>query len=177
ELGGGEGETLLILGAGGSVGIIAAQLAIRQGLYVIGAVGPRDEALTRELGATPVLYGSDLLANVREVTDRVDATFDAAGRGGLQDAITLTGGAERVITLADERAAELGVRLSAPTPDRAPDAVAIGMQLLASGELRLRSQRALPMSAAAEAHRLLEEGQVHDKLLLTTSPELAEIAE
>jgi NADPH:quinone reductase-like Zn-dependent oxidoreductase len=171
-----EGETLLILGAGGSVGIIAAQLAIRQGLKVIGAVGTRDEALTRELGATPVLYGSDLLSSVREVTDRVDATFDAAGKGGLQDAITLTGRAERVITLADERAAELGVRLSAPTPDRAPDAVEIGMQLLASGELRLRSQQSFPMSAAAEAHRLLEQGRVHHKLLLTSSPESAETA-
>ena len=168
-----EGETLLILGAGGSVGIIATQLAIRQGLKVIGAVGARDEALTRELGATPVPYGSNLLSNVREVTDRVDATFDAAGKGELQDAITLTGGSDRVITLADERAAELGVRLSAATPDRAPDAVEIGMRLLASGELRLRSQQSLPMSAAAEAHRLLEEGHVHHKLLLTTSTELA----
>jgi NADPH:quinone reductase-like Zn-dependent oxidoreductase len=104
---------------------------------------------------------------VREVTDRVDATFDAAGKGELQDAIALTGGSDRVITLADQHAAELGVRLSAATPDRAPDAVEIGMQLLASGDLRLRSQRSLPMSAAAEAHRLLEEGHAHDKLLLT----------
>ena len=31
--------------------------------------------------------------------------FDAAGNGGLADAITLTGGPDRVITLADERAA------------------------------------------------------------------------
>jgi hypothetical protein len=31
------------------------------------------------------------------------------------------------------------------------------------------------MSRAAEAHRLLEEGQVHHKLLLTTSTELAEV--
>jgi NADPH:quinone reductase-like Zn-dependent oxidoreductase len=176
ELEAAEGETLLILGAGGSVGIIAVQLAIRQGLKVIGAVGARDEALTRELGATPIPYGSELLPNVGEVADRVDATFDAAGKGGLEDAITLTGGSDRVITLADERAAELGVRLSAPTPDRAPDAVEIGMQLLASGELRLRSQQSLPMSAAAEAHRLLEEGQAHHKLLLTTSPQPAEVA-
>ena len=172
-----DGETLLILGAGGSVGIIATQLAIREGLKVIGAVGGRDEVLIRELGATPVLYGSNLLSHVREVADRVDATFDAAGKGGLEDAITLSGGSDRVITLADERAGDLGVRFSAPTPDRAPDAVEIGMKLLASGELRLRSQRALPMSAAAEAHRLLENGPVHDKLLLTTSPELAEMAE
>jgi NADPH:quinone reductase-like Zn-dependent oxidoreductase len=169
-----EGETLLILGAGGSVGIIATQLAIWQGLTVIGAVGGRDEALTRELGATPVPYGDELLSSVREVADRVDATFDAAGKGGLEDAITLTGRSERVITLADEHAAELGVRFSAATPDRAPDAVELGMQLLASGELRLRSQQSLPMSQAAEAHRILEEGHVHHKLLLTTSTELAD---
>jgi NADPH:quinone reductase-like Zn-dependent oxidoreductase len=81
-----------------------------------------------------------------------------------------------VITLADEGAGELGVRLSVPTPDRAPDAVDLGMQLLASGELRLRSQRTLPMSAAAEAHRLLEDGETHEKLLLATGPEPAEPA-
>jgi NADPH:quinone reductase-like Zn-dependent oxidoreductase len=176
QLGLTEGETVLILGAGGSVGIIATQLAIRQGLKVIGAVGERDEALTRELGATPVRYGGDLLTNVHEVTDRVDATFDAAGKGELRDAIALTGGSDRVVTLADERAAELGVRLSAPTPDRAPDGVEIGMRLLASGGLRLRSQQALPMSQAAEAHRLLEQGHAHHKLLLTTNAELAENA-
>jgi hypothetical protein len=134
-------------------------------------VGERDEALTRELGGTPVRYGGNLLSNVREVADRVDATFDAAGKGGLEDAITLAGGPERVITLADEHAGELGVRLSVPTPDRAPDGVDIGMRLLASGELWLRSQQSLPMSEAAEAHRLLEEGHAHHKLLLTTSPQ------
>jgi NADPH:quinone reductase-like Zn-dependent oxidoreductase len=166
QLGVAEGETLLVLGAGGSVGMVATQLAVRQGLKVIGAVGGRDEELTRELGATTVLYGSSLLSNVREVADRVDATLDAAGKGGLEEAITLTGGTERVITLADEGARDLGVRFSVGTPDRAPDAVAIGMQLLASGELRLRSQQTIPMSQAADAHRLLEENHVHHKLLL-----------
>jgi NADPH:quinone reductase-like Zn-dependent oxidoreductase len=166
QLGVARDETLLILGAAGSVGTIATQLAIRQGLNVIGAVAARDDALVRELGATPVRYGEDLLTNVRKVADRVDATFDAAGKGGLEDAIELTGRAQRVITLADEHAAELGVRLSVPTPDRAPDAVELGMRLLASGELRLQTQRSLPMSSAAEAHRLLEDGHVHNKLLL-----------
>ena len=163
-----EGETLLILGAGGSVGIIATQLAIRQGLKVIGAVGERDAELVRELGATPVHYGSNLLDNVSAVTDRVDASFDAAGTGGLEAAITLTGGSLRVITLADSRGPQLGVRFSVGTPDRAPDAVDIGMQLLAAGELRLRAQQSLPMSRAAEAHRLLEGGHAHEKFVLTT---------
>src|SRR5258706_13998433 len=155
--------------------MVATQQGIRQGLKVSGAVSARDEALIRELRATPVRYGDNLLANVRDVADRVDATFDAAGNGGLEDAITLTGGSGRVITLADERAAGLGVRLSVPTPDRAPDAVEIGMQLLASGELRPRSQRSVPMSSAGDAHRLLEEGQAHEKLLLAASPAHAEV--
>ena len=147
--------------------MIAAQLALRQGVHVIAAVGEHDEELVRELGATPVRYGSELLANVRKVADHVDATFDASGKGGVEEAITLTGDRSRVITLADERARDLGVAFSSYTPDGAPDAIA--MELLANGELQLRSQRSLPMSEAAEAHRLLEEEGAREKLLLTTA--------
>src|SRR5258708_4795017 len=49
-----DGETLLILGAGGSVGLIATQLAIRQGPKVIGAGGRPGGAPTRELRGRPV---------------------------------------------------------------------------------------------------------------------------
>jgi NADPH:quinone reductase-like Zn-dependent oxidoreductase len=96
----------------------------------------------------------------------VDAVLDAAGKGQLQDAINLAGGPARVMTLADDHAADLGVALSAPTPDRAPQAVDQTMPLLASGALRLRRQRQLPLRDAAEAHRLLENGQAHEKLVL-----------
>src|SRR4029079_7193215 len=52
-----SGETLLLFGGGGSVGIIATQLAVARGIKVISAVGEHDETLARELGATPVRYG------------------------------------------------------------------------------------------------------------------------
>lgn len=162
-----SGETLLILGGGGSVGLIAAQLALSQGATVISATGPRDEELVRELGAIPVRYGPELLAQVHAHVGKVNAVLDAAGKGGLADAVTLAGGPARVITLADEHAADFGVALSAPTPDRAPDAVDLTMPLLASGELRLRAQRLLPMPDAAKAHALLERGEAHEKLVLT----------
>ena len=61
---------------------------------------------------------------------------------------------------------QLGVRLSAPTPDRAPRAVDDGMALLAAGTLRMKQRRELPLQDAAEAHRLLESGATHDKLVL-----------
>ena len=162
-----SGETLLVVGGGGSVGVIITQLAMAAGATVISATGQRDEALARDLGAIPVRYGPELVAEVRSHVGKVDAVIDAAGRGGLADAVTLAGGPERVITLADEHAADLGIRLSAPTPDRAPDALDKTMPLLASGQLRLRAQRLLPMTHAARAHALLETGQSHEKLILT----------
>ena len=166
QLGVGKGETLLVLGAAGSVGMIATQLAVARGATVVGAASLRDHDLVRDLGGVPVSYGAGLADRVREISPSVDAVLDAAGKGQLPDAVTLAGGPARVMTLADEHAADLGVALSVPTPDRAPEAVGQTMALLASGALRLRRQRQLPMAAAAEAHRLLENGEAHEKLVL-----------
>jgi len=161
-----RGETLLLLGAAGSVGMIATQLAVSEGVTVIGAASPRDHDLVRELGGVPVSYGAGLAERVREISRSVDAVLDAAGKGELPDASNLAGGPARVMTLADEHAADLGVALSVPTPDRAPEAVGQTMPLLASGVLRLRRQRQLPMANAAAAHRLLENGLAREKLVL-----------
>jgi len=161
-----SGETLLLFGGGGSVGIIATQLAVARGVKVISAVGEHDEALARELGATPVRYGAGLAPRVREL-GVIDAVFDAAGKGVLADAIALADGPERVITLSDPAAADYGVMLSQPTPDRAPGALDQTIALLADGRLRLRAHKTMPMRQAAEAHRQLESGNVHERIILT----------
>jgi NADPH:quinone reductase-like Zn-dependent oxidoreductase len=161
-----SGETLLLFGGGGSVGIIATQLAVAQGIKVISAVGEHDDALARDLGATPVRYGSALPGRVRAL-GAVDAVFDAAGKGVLADAIALAGGPERVITLSDPAAAGFGVTLSQPANDRAPGALDDTMPLLADGRLRLRAHKTMPMQQAADAHRQLESGTVHERVILT----------
>ena len=161
-----SGETVLLFGGGGSVGIIATQLAVAAGVNVISAVGEHDDALARELGATPVRYGAGLPGRVRAL-GAIDAVFDAAGKGVLADAIALAGGPERVITLSDPAAADFGVMLSEPTPDRAPGALDETIALLADGRLRLRAHKSMPMQQAAEAHRQLESGDIHERIILT----------
>jgi NADPH:quinone reductase-like Zn-dependent oxidoreductase len=160
------GETLLLFGGGGSVGVIATQLAVAQGVTVISAVGEHDDRLARELGATPVRYGPGLADRVRALGS-VDAAFDAAGKGVLADAIALVGGPERVITLSDPAASGFGVTLSQPVPDRAPGALDQTLPLLADGRLRLRAHKSMPMQQAAEAHRQLESGNVRERIILT----------
>ena len=160
------GETLLLFGGGGSVGVIATQLAVARRIKVISAVGEHDEALARELGATPVRYGPGVAGRVRAL-GAVDAVFDAAGTGVLADAVALAGGQGRVITLSDPAAADYGVTLSQPTPGRAPGALDETIALLAEGRLRLRAHQSMPMQQAAEAHRQLESGTVHQRIILT----------
>ena len=161
-----SGETLLLFGGGGSVGIIATQLAVARGVKVISAVGEHDETLARELGATPVRYGAGLADRVRALGP-VDAVFDAAGTGVLADSIALAGGPNRVITLSDPAAAGFGVTLSEAAPGRAPGALDEAIALLAEGRLRLRAHTTMPMQQAAEAHRQLESGTVHQRIILT----------
>jgi NADPH:quinone reductase-like Zn-dependent oxidoreductase len=161
-----SGETLLLFGGGGSVGIIATQLAVARGVKVISAVGEHDDTLARELGATPVRYGAGVAGRVRALGP-VDAVFDAAGTGVLADAIDLAGGPKRVITLSDPAAADFGVTLSQPAPDRAPGALDEAIALLAGGRLRLRAHQSMPMRQAAQAHRQLESGTVHERIILT----------
>src|SRR4029077_10810964 len=115
---------------------------------------------------TPVRYGTGVAGRVRAL-GAVDAVFDAAGTGVLADAIALAGGPKRVITLSDPSAADYGVALSQPTPDRAPGALDETIALLADGRLRLRAHKSMPMQQAAEAHRQLDSGTVHERIILT----------
>ncbi|MBL7492936.1 alcohol dehydrogenase catalytic domain-containing protein [Frankia sp. AgB1.9] len=163
-----EAETLLLLGGLGSVGTIATQLAVGRGARVISGVRAVDFAAAEKLGAVPVAYGPDLLNQVRAKAGRVDAVLDAAGKGGLEAAIELAGGPERVITLADHRAAQLGVRFSGPDPRRIPAALAEAMAALTAGGLTLRPRITVPLAQAADVHAQLEDGRVRAKVLLAT---------
>jgi NADPH:quinone reductase-like Zn-dependent oxidoreductase len=61
---------------------------------------------------------------------------------------------------------EVAVRAQ-PDNDRAPAALDETIALLADGRLRLRARKSMPMQQAAEAHRQLESGNVHERIILT----------
>jgi NADPH:quinone reductase-like Zn-dependent oxidoreductase len=169
EIGVAVGETVLIAGAAGSVGLIACQLAAARGARVLAAVRPGDFSVAARAGATPVAYGAELVASVRAIVPSVDAVIDASGAGILGAAVDLAGGAGRVVTLSDPRAADFGVRLSGPDGPRIAGRLQAVMALLAAGQLILRSQTVVPLADAAQAHRGLENGELRTKALLSVT--------
>lgn len=160
------GETLLVDGAAGAVGSVAAQIAVGRGLTVIGTASEGNHQFLRSLGVIPVLYGDGLLDRV-DAVGQIDAALDASGRGNLPALIELTGGTDRVITIADGQAGELGVRFtSGGSPDEAvPGALAEGAALAAAGKLTL-PVTTYPLADAAKAQDESEAGHVRGKLVL-----------
>jgi NADPH:quinone reductase-like Zn-dependent oxidoreductase len=162
------GETLLVHGAAGGVGTMAVQLAVAAGLRVIGTAGPDNQEHVAALGATPTTYGEGLVRRVRAIApEGVDAVFDVAGKGALPDSIELRGGTDRIVTIADNSAAELGVVFTGGPQRRSAERLAELADLAARGELVTAVGGTFPLADAAEAHRVSAAGHVRGKLVLT----------
>jgi NADPH:quinone reductase-like Zn-dependent oxidoreductase len=168
QLGVRSGSTVLINGASGSVGSAAAQLAVVRGAHVIGIAGPANQEYLRSLSADPVEYGEGLVGRVRGLApEGVDLALDVAGNGVLPELIELTGGPERVVTIADFAGArEHGVRFSSGDAGRAVDALASIGELIESGRFSLPVAQTFPLAEIAEAHRVSENGHLRGKLVL-----------
>jgi NADPH:quinone reductase-like Zn-dependent oxidoreductase len=170
RLGVADGQTLVINGAAGAVGIAAVQLARLRGARVIGTASPGNHDYLREFGAEPTTYGDGLVERVRAIAaDGGDRALDAAGAGALPALVELTGGPENVVTIADYPGAEqTGVEFSGgPGSKRAwyvlPDVAA----LIDEGRFSLPVAQTFPLDRIADAHRLSETGHVPGKLVLT----------
>ncbi|MEU3345338.1 medium chain dehydrogenase/reductase family protein [Streptomyces sp. NPDC006700] len=81
------GQTVLVHGAGGGVGLILVQLARAAGVKVIGTASARHHDALRELDVTPVDYRTgDVPAQVRKLAPGgVDAVFDHVGGRSVID--------------------------------------------------------------------------------------------
>ncbi|MFJ9553558.1 NADP-dependent oxidoreductase [Nocardiopsis sp. NPDC101807] len=149
-----RGETLLVNGASGSVGGIAVQLAVAVGITVIGTAGGANLDRVRALGALATPYGEGLAQRVRALAPRgVDAVLDAAGHGALPDAIALRGGTDRVVTLADPAAFDLGVPFLSKPEDQTAQTLETLMEAAADGRITPPASRAMGLGEAAQAHR------------------------
>lgn len=166
-LGVASGDTVLINGASGTVGLAAVQLARERGARVIGTAGPHNQDLLRSFGAQPTVYGDGLVERVRALApDGVDSALDAAGGGVLPALVELTGGAEHVVTIADYPGAQqTGVTFTGG--NSAWQALGDVSALIAAGRFSLPVARTFALEQIAEAHRLSETGHAGGKIVLT----------
>ena len=171
----GPGDTVLVHGAAGGVGLMAVQLAVLRGARVLGTVGGDGADLVGRFGAEPVRYGAGLADRVRELAPGgVDAALDLVGTDEAVDvSLELVADRRRVATIAAfGRAAAEGIRALGGGPGADPgtelrDAARPELASLAGdGRLEVVVAGVFPLEEVAAAHRQGMAGHTHGKLVL-----------
>jgi NADPH:quinone reductase len=171
----GAGETVLIQGASGGVGLMAVQLAVDAGARVIGTASQCGHDLLREFGAEPVVYGAGLEDRVRALApDGVDAAIDCAGGDeALDTSLALVASRDKIVTaVASRRAFGSGIKVIGGAPGADPGteiraAARLSLaQLAEAGELRVVVAATYPLAETAAAHRALATGHTRGKIVL-----------
>lgn len=167
------GETILLHGASGAVGVSVLQQARLRDVRVIGTASPDRFDEVRRFGGLPVAYGPGLADRVTALTDGpIAAALDAVGTDEAIDvSLSLVPDRNRIVTIANPtRAAAdgfLAIAGSMPDSARFRDEVRSELIALAQvGDLVVPLARAFPLAEAPAAHRLLATGHPGGKLAL-----------
>ncbi|TDO69413.1 NADPH:quinone reductase-like Zn-dependent oxidoreductase [Kribbella sp. VKM Ac-2571] len=159
----GPGDTVLIGGAGGGVGVFAVQLARLAGARVIGTGSAKSADALRALGAEPIAYGDGLVDRVRALAPAgVTAAMDLHG--------TDTALAARELGVPDERITTIAAQIDGITPangaNTAPGALAEIAGLVAAGHLRVPIAASFPVEQIRTAVELQAERHVQGKVVI-----------
>ncbi|MDX1892197.1 NADP-dependent oxidoreductase [Mycolicibacterium sp. 050158] len=168
QLGLAEGQTLLVNGIGGGVGVAAAQIARDFGINVIGTASEDKRALVETLGATMIASGDDVAERIRQILpDGVDAIFDLAGGDSLRAVAELVTDRSKLISAGDPVAAELGGHMI--ERDRTHRVLEIVGAMVAEGKLDPHVEDVRPLEEAADAVAAVEIGHARGKVVVRVS--------
>ncbi|MCU1422350.1 MAG: Alcohol dehydrogenase zinc-binding domain protein [Microbacteriaceae bacterium] len=170
-----EGDTVIIHGASGSVGLSALQLAVELGARVIGTAGPTRLDLVARYGGEPVVYGTGLLERLRELLpEGADVALDTVGTDeALDTSVALVADRSRIVSVNGfARGGELGITLLGAGPGADPgtdirNAARQGLiDAVGLGELDIVVGQTFALEDVAEAMLLAGSGHSDGKVVL-----------
>lgn len=161
------GDTVLIGGAGGGVGVLTVQLARLAGARVIGTGSAGTFDFLRQLGAEPVEYGPGLIDRVRAlVPEGIRAATDLFGTEAAETALALGVAPERISTIAAGPNPPGGVRATGGT-DAEPDALERITDAILAGKITVPIAATFPIEQTRQAVALQADRHTHGKIIIT----------
>lgn len=170
-----SGDTVLVHGASGGVGLMVVQLALARGASVIGTASSARHDLLRDFGAIPVAYGDGLADRVRAAAPQgIDAALDLVGTDEAIDvSAELVADRNRIATIAAaRRGLEPGMQALGGGPGADPGTELRNAarpelaRLAGDGTLRVLVSQTFPLENAAAAHRAIMGGHTLGKIAL-----------
>lgn len=166
------GETILVHGASGAVGVSVLQQAALLGARVIGTASAANAAVVERFGGVATTYGDGLADRVRALApEGIAAALDCVGTDEAADVSLELVDRSRIITIAGYARAERDgfILLPANSPDSPAFRDSIRsrlVELAAEGKLEVPVARTFPLDQAVAALELLQTGHPGGKLAL-----------
>jgi NADPH:quinone reductase-like Zn-dependent oxidoreductase len=162
-----SGDTLVVSGAAGGVGSVAAQLGRIAGATVIGLAGPDNHDWLAGHGVIPVSYGDGAADRIRQVAEKIDAFVDTHGDGYVKLALDLGVAPDRIDTIADfEAVGKYGVKAEGNAAGASARVLADLAALVADGKLEIPIAATYPLSDVRDAYDRLAAGHIRGKIVL-----------
>jgi NADPH:quinone reductase-like Zn-dependent oxidoreductase len=162
-----SGDTVLVGGAAGGVGVFAVQLAKLAGATVIGTASEGTFEFLRQFGAEPVAYGPGLADRVRTMApDGVTAATDLFGTETAETALALGVPPERISTIAAGPNPPGGVRATGGI-DAGPDALQRITDAILAGKITVPIAATYPIEQTRDAVTLQAGRHIHGKIVIT----------
>jgi NADPH:quinone reductase-like Zn-dependent oxidoreductase len=156
------GETVLIYGAAGGVGAVAAQLALAREARIIGATSAGHHDFLRSIGVLPVAQGDGIAGRVRALApDGVDAVLDCVGKGILHATGEMGSSRMRACSIADGGP---GITTVFARLDSA--ILTQLVEMVDAGGLRIPIAATYPLAQAAAAQAALKQFHPPGKIVL-----------
>lgn len=158
------GQTLLILGVGGGVGLMAAQIGKVHEFTVIGTASESKRGIVESTGAIFVPYGDGLVSRLREIApDGVHLILDLVGGDALREVAELATEPDRIISAPDpETATELGGNAL----KRSTEAMAKITDVIKYGLVNPHVLTRFPLERTGEAIAAVENGHATGKVIV-----------
>jgi NADPH:quinone reductase-like Zn-dependent oxidoreductase len=161
------GDTVLIGGAAGGVGVFAVQLATLAGATVIGTGSAGTFEFLRKLGAEPVAYGDGLADRVRALAPGgVTAATALVDTDTVEVALALGVAPERISTIAAGPNPPGGARATGGT-EATPGALDRITDAILAGRIVVPIAETFPIEQIRDAVTLQSGGHVHGKVVVT----------
>ncbi|WP_020673061.1 NADP-dependent oxidoreductase [Amycolatopsis nigrescens] len=166
------GDRVLVHGGGGGVGHVAVQIAKALGAQVIATASGSKREFVEGFGADEVIDYTTV--DFTEVVSDIDVVFDTLGGDTVERSLDVLRQGGHLVTAVAEEDSELaakfeaaGMRFSGIAVDPDPVALRGLVELVEQGRLRVHVQETFPFERVADAHRVLDDGHLQGKLVLT----------
>lgn len=158
------GQSMVVNGAGGGIGRMAAQIGKVHSFNVVGVASAGKRELVESLGVKFVASGDGLSQRLREVLpDGADLVVDLAGGDALRAAASVAKEPARVITAADaDTARELGARIVQRTTEGLAKITGVVQYGVVDPTVTAR----YPLAEAAAAIAAVESGHAAGKVVV-----------